>query len=48
MNLMPSFNSSCDLFLANLNKMPDGKTVVDLVQEFGRVTLDVIGEVSNA
>ena len=48
MNLMPAFNSSCDLFLANLNKMSDGKTVVDLVQEFGRVTLDVIGEVSNA
>ena len=48
MNLMPAFNSSCDLFMANLNKMPDGKTVVDMVQEFARVTLVVIGKVLNA
>lgn len=45
MNLMPAFNSSCDLFLAKLDKMADGKTVVDMAQEFARVTLDVIGKV---
>ena len=45
MNLMPAFNSSCDLFLAKLEKMADGKTVVDMAQEFARVTLDVIGKV---
>lgn len=45
MNLMPAFNSSCDLFLAKLDKMADGKTVVDMAEEFARVTLDVIGKV---
>ena len=45
MNLMPAFNESCDLFLAKLDKMADGKTVVDMAQEFARVTLDVIGKV---
>ena len=45
MNLMPAFNASCDLFLAKLDKMADGKTVVDMAQEFARVTLDVIGKV---
>lgn len=45
MNLMPAFNGSCDLFLAKLDKMADGKTVVDMAQEFARVTLDVIGKV---
>jgi len=28
-----------------LDKMADGKTVVDMAQEFARVTLDVIGKV---
>ena len=45
MNLMPAFNESCDLFLAKLDNMADGKTVVDMAREFARVTLDVIGKV---
>ena len=45
MNLMPAFNNSCDLFLAKLNKMADSKTIVDMAQEFARVTLDTIGKV---
>lgn len=45
MNLMSAFNNSCDLFLAKLDEMADGKTVVDMAQEFARVTLDVIGKV---
>ena len=45
MNLMPAFNNSCDLFLAKLDQMADGKTIVDMAQEFARVTLDVIGKV---
>ena len=45
MNLMSAFNSSCDLFLAKIDEMADGKTVVDMAEEFARVTLDVIGKV---
>ena len=45
MNLMPAFNRSCDLFLAKLDKMVDGKTTVDMVQKFAKVTLVVIGKV---
>ena len=45
MNLMTAFNSSCDLFLNNLDEMADGKTVVDMAEEFARVTMDVIGKV---
>lgn len=45
MNLMTAFNSSCDLFLKKLDEMADGKTVVDMAEEFARVTLDVIGKV---
>ena len=45
MNLMPAFNNSCDLFLAKLDEMADGKTIVDMAQEFARVTLDVISKV---
>ena len=45
MNLMTAFNSSCDLFLAKLDEMADGETVVDMAKEFARVTLDVIGKV---
>ena len=47
MNLMTSFNESCDLFLEKLDKMADGKTIVDMADEFARVTLDVIGKVGN-
>ncbi|XP_078350240.1 cholesterol 24-hydroxylase-like [Oculina patagonica] len=46
MNLMPAFNNSCDLFLAKLNEMADGKTTVDMAQEFARVTLHAIGKVA--
>ncbi|XP_068729246.1 cholesterol 24-hydroxylase-like [Montipora capricornis] len=46
MNLMSAFNSSCNLFLNHLNEMADGKTVVDMAEEFARVTLDVIGKVA--
>lgn len=46
MNLMTSFNESCDLFLEKLDKMADGKTIVDMADEFARVTLDVIGKVA--
>lgn len=45
MNFMSAFNNSCDLFLSKLDEMADGKTVVDMAQEFSRVTLDVIGKV---
>ncbi|KAK2561702.1 Cholesterol 24-hydroxylase [Acropora cervicornis] len=46
MNLMTAFNSSCDLFLNKLDEMADGKTVVDMAEEFARVTMDVIGKVA--
>ena len=45
MNLMTAFNSSCDLFLAKMDELADGKTVVNMAEEFARVTLDVIGKV---
>ena len=45
MNLMSAFNSSCDLFLAKMDEVADGKTVIDMAEEFARVTLDVIGKV---
>ncbi|XP_022782298.1 cholesterol 24-hydroxylase-like [Stylophora pistillata] len=46
MNLMSSFNDSCNLFLEKLGEMADGKTVVNMAEEFARVTLDVIGKVA--
>jgi len=45
MNMMPAFNNSCDLFLAKMDEVADGITAVDMVGEFARVTLDVIGKV---
>lgn len=45
MNLMSAFNSSCDSLLSKLDELADGKTVVDMAEEFSRVTLDVIGKV---
>lgn len=45
MNLMESFNDICDTFLDKMAKMADGKTEVEMADEFGRVTLDVIGKV---
>jgi len=46
MNLMTPFNSSCELFLVKLDELADGKTVENMAEEFARVTLDVIGKVS--
>lgn len=45
MNLMAPFNSICDDFLENLRNYADGKTPVRMVDEFARVTLDIIGKV---
>lgn len=45
MNLMSAFNDSCKLFLAKMDGMADGKTVVDMSDEFARVTLDVMAKV---
>ncbi|XP_068759396.1 cholesterol 24-hydroxylase-like [Montipora capricornis] len=46
MNFMSAFNKSCDLFLDKLDEYADGKTVIDMVPEFSRVTMDVIGKVA--
>ena len=45
MNLMDAFNSVCDNFLENLRRLADGNTPVKMVDEFARVTLDIIGKV---
>ena len=45
MNSMDAFNSICDDFLENLRKYADGKTPVSMMDEFARVTLDIIGKV---
>ena len=45
MNLMAPFNSICDDFLENLRNYANGKTPVRMVDEFARVTLDIIGKV---
>lgn len=44
-NLMESFNGICDVFFDKIGKLADGKTEVEMSDEFGRVTLDVIGKV---
>ena len=43
--LMAQFNSSCDIFLARLAELADGKTEVKMADEFNRITLDIIGKV---
>ena len=48
MNLMDAFNSTCDNFLKNLRQYADGKTPVKMLDEFARVTLDIIGKVLKA
>lgn len=45
MNLMDAFNSVGDEFLGKLRQYADGKTPVRMVDEFARVTLDIIGKV---
>lgn len=43
---MEQFNASCDVLLARLAKLADGKTDVLMADEFNRITLDIIGKVS--
>ena len=43
--LLTQFNSSCDVFLARLTDLADGKTEVKMADEFNRITLDIIGKV---
>ena len=43
--LLTQFNSSCDVFLARLTELADGKTEVKMADEFNRITLDIIGKV---
>lgn len=43
--LMEQFNASCDVFLARLTELADGKTEVKMADEFNRITLDIIGKV---
>lgn len=45
MNLMDAFNSVGDGFLEKLSQLADGSTPVKMVDEFARVTLDIIGKV---
>lgn len=45
-DLVPQFNSVADVLVAKLSKVADGKTVIDMADEFQKVTLDVIGKVS--
>ena len=45
MNLADAFNASCDSFLNKIDSLSDGNTEVKMVDEFGRITLDVIGRV---
>ena len=45
MNLMDAFNASCDSFLTKIDSLSDGNTEVKMVDELGRITLDVIGKV---
>ena len=45
MNLMDAFNSVGDGFLEKLSQLADGRTPVRMVDEFARVTLDIIGKV---
>ena len=46
--LMEQFNSNCDVFLSRLTELADGQTEVLMADEFNRVTLDIIGKVSES
>lgn len=46
-DLLPQFNSVADALVAKLSKVADGNTVIDMADEFQKVTLDVIGKVLN-
>ncbi|KAJ7362203.1 hypothetical protein OS493_013302 [Desmophyllum pertusum] len=45
-DLIPQFNTVADALIAKLLKVADGKTVVDMADEFQKATLDVIGKVA--
>lgn len=44
-DLVPQFNSVADALVTKLSKVADGNTVIDMADEFQKVTLDVIGKV---
>ncbi|XP_065061538.1 cholesterol 24-hydroxylase-like isoform X2 [Rhopilema esculentum] len=44
-SLIPKFNNSADVFVKKLQNLADGNCVVDMSQEFHRVTLDVIAKI---
>lgn len=44
-DLVPQFNSIADALISKLSKVADGKTVINMVDEFQKVTLDVIAKV---
>ena len=44
-SLIPAFNECADVFVERLRAVADGKTEVLIKDEFGAVTLDVIGKV---
>ena len=44
---MQEFNSKGDILMEYLRKSADGKTVVSLLEEFNRTSLDVIASVSS-
>lgn len=43
--LMEQFNSTSDALVAKLQKFTDGKTNVSMLEEFHRISLDIIGKV---
>lgn len=45
-DLVPQFNSIADALISKLSKVADGKTVINMVDEFQKVTLDVIAKVA--
>ena len=45
MSLMDQFNFSADVLVERLTKMADGKTEVAMLDEFNRLTLDVVCKV---
>ncbi|EDO47129.1 predicted protein [Nematostella vectensis] len=44
--LISSFNQSCDLFIETLKPLADGKTEVCMLDQFHRITMDVIMKVA--
>ena len=46
MNFVKDFNLIVDLLTERLRKLADGKTVVDVSDEFNNATLDAIAKVS--